>query len=327
MLQLSAARLGGIDELAFEEVGVPKPHDDDVVIKVEATALGFVDGLILAGRYQLKPTVPYVPGGEIAGVIEAVGDRVATYRPGDRVSTWQLGGGLAEFARAPARDVQPIPAQLSAVTAAAMLVDYQTAHYALVERGKLMAGERVLVLGAAGGVGAAAVEIAASLGGKVIAATSSAEKAHRAIALGASDVISSNCSGLEMRDQLRSKGPAGVIDVIVDPVGGEQFESMFRALAKGGRHLVIGFAAGAIPALPVNLALLKSASLVGVDVRHFVAASPDHAARNLRELFDAVVSGDLIGPAVRRYTLAQAQEAMIALSDRNRMGKVVVTPQ
>ncbi|MGF6507121.1 alcohol dehydrogenase catalytic domain-containing protein [Paraburkholderia sp. 32] len=209
MLQIIVRDFASPALLKNEDVAVPTITNDDVLLKVEATALGFVDGLMLQGRYQIKPPLPYVPGGEICGVVEEVGSNVTGVVPGDRVVTWQLGGGLAEYVRVPFREVQVVASSLDPVSAAAMLVDYQTAHYALVRRGSFVAGETVLVLGAAGGVGSAAVQIAARLGGKVIAAVSTAEKAERVRGLGAIEVINSGTSGMSIRDQLKNRGLDG----------------------------------------------------------------------------------------------------------------------
>src|SRR3954451_25135695 len=265
MRKFVSSEYGSLDAFALSEGEIPQPAQGEVRLKVEATALGFVDGLIALGRYQIRPPLPYVPGGEIAGTVDATGPGVDAVVVGDRVVTWQLGGGLAEYVTVEARAVDKIPAGLDATTAAAMLVDYQTAHYALFERGQLRSGETVLVLGATGGVGSAAVQLAARAEAYVIAAASTERKREMARQLGAAATIDSRAP--DLRTQLKAAAPQGSVDVIVDPVGGETFEAMFRSLAKEGRHLVLGFAGGSIPSLPANLPLLKSASLVGVAIR------------------------------------------------------------
>ncbi|MGH1589005.1 NADPH:quinone oxidoreductase family protein [Methylobacterium phyllosphaerae] len=315
---------GSLDAFRLIARTMPDPASNQVRLRVEATALGFVDGLLVEGRYQIKPPIPYVPGGEIAGVVDAVGAGVQHLTAGDRVITWQLGGGLAEYTVVAADEVEPIPANLRFESAAAMLVDYQTAQYALFERGQVKAGETVLVAGAAGGVGSAAVQLAARAGAYVIAATSTPEKRDRAIALGAQVVI--NSASDDIRAEIRAAAPRGVVDVVVDPVGGMTFEALFRSLAKEGRHLVIGFAGGSIPALPANLALLKSAALVGVDIRHFQTFRPQDARAARGALFAQVASGALAAPQIVPFRLAQAREALAATSHRERIGKIVVLP-
>jgi len=324
MRKFVGSELGSLDAFALSEGEIPQPAQGEVRLKVEATALGFVDGLIALGRYQIRPALPYVPGGEIAGTVDATGPGVDAVVVGDRVVTWQLGGGLAEYVTVEARAVDKIPAGLDATTAAAMLVDYQTAHYALFERGQLRPGETVLVLGATGGVGSAAVQLAARAGAYVIAAASTERKREMARQLGAAATIDSRAP--DLRTQLKAAAPRGSVDVIVDPVGGETFEAMFRSLAKEGRHLVVGFAGGSIPSLPANLPLLKSASLVGVEIRHFLASQPVKAQEVRTALFESIVSGTLRAPPVMTFPLERAAEALAATMKRDKVGKIVVLP-
>jgi NADPH2:quinone reductase len=322
MLSLEGASYGSLDAFRLVEQDVPAPLAGQVRIRVEATALGFVDGLIAQGRYQIKPPLPYVPGGEIAGVVDAIGAGVSHLSAGLRVVTWQLGGGLSEYLAVAANEVELIPAGLDYASAAAMLVDYPTAHYALFERGRVRAGERVLVVGASGGVGSAAVQLAARAGAHVVAAASTAEKRDRARVLGARTTI--NSASDDIRAEIRANAPGGVVDVVVDPVGGSSFEALFRSLAKDGRHLIIGFAGGSIPALPANLPLLKSAALVGVDIRHFHASRPDDARLARSALLEQVASGVLAGPQIATFSMDQAREALGAAPRRDKAGKVVV---
>jgi NADPH2:quinone reductase len=324
MRKFVGSELGSLDAFALSEGEIPQPAQGEVRLKVEATALGFVDGLIALGRYQIRPPLPYVPGGEIAGTVDAIGPDVDAVVVGDRVVTWQLGGGLAEYVTVEARALDKIPAGLEATTAAAMLVDYQTAHYALFERGQLRSGETVLVLGATGGVGSAAVQLAARAEAYVIAAASTERKREMARQLGAAATIDSRAP--DLRAQLKAAAPRGTVDVIMDPVGGETFEAMFRSLAKEGRHLVIGFASGSIPSLPANLALLKSASLVGVEIRHFLASQPVKAQEVRTALFERVASGTLRAPTVMTFPLERAAEALAATMQRDKAGKIVVLP-
>jgi NADPH2:quinone reductase len=324
MRKFIGSEYGSLDAFTLREGEIPQPAEGEVRLKVEATALGFVDGLIVQGRYQIRPPLPYVPGGEIAGTVDATGPGVDVVQVGDRVAAWQLGGGLADYVTVEARAVDKIPAGLDATTAAAMLVDYQTAHYALFERGQLRQGETVLVLGATGGVGSAAVQLAARAGAYVIAGASTERKREMARHLGAAATIDSRAPDLRM--QLKAAAPQGSVDVIVDPVGGETFEAMFRSLAKEGRHLVIGFASGSIPSLPANLPLLKSASLVGVEIRHFLASQPVKAQEVRTALFESVVSGTLRAPAIITFPLERAAEALAATMQRDKAGKIVVLP-
>src|SRR3954447_3626530 len=324
MRKFIGSEYGSLDAFTLREGVIPQPAEGELRLKVEATALGFVDGLIAQGRYQIRPPLPYVPGGEIAGTVDATGPGVDAVVISDRVVTWQLGGGLAEYVTVDARAIDKIPAGLDATTAAAMLVDYQTAHYALFERGQLRPGETVLVLGAAGGVGSAAVQLAARAGAFVIAAASTEQKRDLARQLGAAATIDSRAP--DLRTQLKAAALQGSVDVIVDPVGGETFEAMFRSLAKEGRHLVLGFAGGSIPSLPANLPLLKSASLVGVEIRHFLASQPVKAQEVQTALFESVVFGTLRAPTVMTFPLERAAEALAATMQRDKSGKIVVLP-
>ena len=316
--------LGSLDHFALQELRTPEPGPGQMRIRVEATALGFVDGLMVQGRHQITPPLPYVPGGEIAGVVDAVGAGVQAMAVGQRVVTWQLGGGLAEQAVVDANDVDVVDEGLGAVAAASLLVDYQTAHHALFDVARIGAGETVLVLGAAGGVGAAAVQMAARAGLRVIAAASTPEKRQAALALGAHDTV--DYSVADWRPELKRKAPAGMVDIVFDPIGGATFEPAFRSLGKEGRYLVVGFASGSIPSLPVNLALLKNAALLGVEVRHLLSRDPAKARRVRHALFAMVKAGHLKAPRVVTFPLERTREALLATSARGRLGKVVVVP-
>lgn len=313
-------QLGSLEHFGFEDVPVPSPGPGQVLIRHKAVAIGFVDGLIIEGKYQLTPELPYIPGGEIAGVVEAVGEGVKADLVGSRVVTWQLGGGFAEFSVAAASDVDLIPDNLDDVSAAALLVDYQTARYALLERGQLKPGETIVVAGAAGGVGSAAIQIARRQGARVVAAVSSPQKAERAKELGADLIVLSNPATI--RNEL--KGILEGIDAVLDPVGGALSEQLFRSLAKEGRHLVVGFAAGSIPSIKLNLALLKSASIIGVDLRHFYAAHPAAARSSRCELLEDVSSGVLVRPRTMTYGFRDGRDALRGAGNRGRVGKPTV---
>jgi NADPH2:quinone reductase len=322
MRSVIGTSFGPPESFAIVERPVPEPGEGQVRIRIGATALGYVDGLLIHGRYQLRPSLPYVPGGEIAGTVDAVGDGVTSVNVGDCGVTWQLGGGLADYIVVDATDVDVLESDLSLAVAAAMLVDYQTAHYALFEQGRVNAGDTILVLGASGGVASAAVQLAARAGAYVIAAASTEDKRTAALRLGARATI--DYSRAHWRDTLKQLAPGGAADVVLDPVGGDTLELAFRSLAKGGRYLVVGFAAGRIPSLPVNLALVKNAMLIGVDIRHFLATQPERARRVRRALFSLVAHRTLTKPAMILFTLEQAREALAATMLRERKGKVVV---
>jgi NADPH:quinone reductase len=307
------------------EQPMPEPGVGQIRIRIEATALGYVDGLMMEGRYQIRPPLPYVPGGEIAGVVDAIGAKVTTPAVGERVVTWQLGGGLAEYVVVDAADVDSVPPELPLPIAAAMLIDYQTAHYALFDQGKVAAGDTVLVLGATGGVASAAVQMAARVGAYVIAAASTGDKRRAALGLGAHAAVDYTRS--DWQEELKASAPAGAVDVVLDPVGGDSFQPAFRSLAKGGRYLVVGFAGGGIPSLPVNLALLKNAALFGVDIRYFLATRPERARRVRKSLFSMVMAGYLKEPVITTFLLEHAREALEATMLREKHGKVVVLPQ
>jgi NADPH2:quinone reductase len=313
-----------IGSYALIDEPMPEPGHGQLRIRIEATALGFVDGLMMQGRYQIKPPLPYVPGGEIAGVVDAVGSGVTGPLVDERVVTWQLGGGLAEYVVVDAADVDVVPGGLPMPVAAAMLVDYQTAHYALFDQGRLTAADTLLVLGAGGAVSSAAIQLAVHAGARVIAAASSESKRKAACEFGA--VAAIDYSLPDWREALRVVALEGV-DVVLDPVGANMFEPAFRSLAKGGRYLVIGFAGGAIPSLPVNLALLKNATLHGVDVRYFLESRPEQARRVRTALFSMVARGHLRSPATIAFPLANASDAVLATFDRSRRGKIVVLPR
>ncbi len=252
----------GVQALKWTELPTPTPGADEVRIRIQAASLNFPDLLIVQNKYQMKPALPFVPGSEYAGVIEAVGSEVKHLKVGQTVACLSGTGGFATHTLAPAKLCLPLTPSFNAVDAAAFIMIYATSYHALVDRAELKAGETVLILGAAGGVGSSAIQIAKAVGAKVIAAASTDEKCALCRQLGADEVI--NYTNGDFREQIKAltqgKGP----DVIYDPVGGEFSEPAFRSIAWRGRYLVVGFAAGPIPALPWNLALLKGASIVGV---------------------------------------------------------------
>ncbi|MFN3457756.1 MAG: NADPH:quinone oxidoreductase family protein [Novosphingobium sp.] len=324
MKRVAVHALDGIAALVHEEAPLPEPGPGELRLKVGAAGLGFVDGLLIAGKYQWKPPLPFVPGGEIAGTVDAVGEGVTGWALGQAVGAWLMGGGLAEFCVVPASSLVALPHGIGIEVAAAVLLDYATADYALNLRGALRAGETVFVLGANGGVGRAAMAIAKADGAKVVAGVSGPARRDAAMARGASATV--DLSQANWREELRAVLAGGAPDIVVDPLGGDLTEPAFRSLAKGGRHLVIGFAAGRIPALPVNLALLKNAALVGVDVRHFAEQDTATFTARLTRLLQRIARGDVQAPPVMPFPLAQAQDAFAALAQRGRNGKVIVVP-
>lgn len=321
MKQFALAELVGAASGRIVDTALPQPASGEVRVRVEAVGLGFVDDLIVSGRYQWKPQLPFVPGGEIVGTVEAVGEGVQGLTTGTRVAAWRMGGGLCEYCTLPAGYLVPVPAPLASADAAGMVLDYATADYALIGRGQLRKGDTVFVLGATGGVGGAAVRIARAVGAEVIAGVSKLSQGDKVLADGASAVV--DCSAPDWRDQLRGHP----LDLVFDPLGGAFTEPAFRSLGKLGRHLVVGFAAGGIPALPVNLPLLKSASLVGVDVRFFAESDPEGFRQRLALVFDQAARGSLRPPETLCFSLGEAAAAFAALTRRGRGGKVVVCPQ
>jgi NADPH2:quinone reductase len=274
----------GVQALKWTELPTPTPGADEVLIRIQAASLNFPDLLIVQNKYQMKPALPFVPGSEYAGVIEAIGSEVKHLKVGQTVACLSGTGGFATHTLAPAKLCLPLTPSFNAVDAAAFIMIYATSYHALVDRAQLKAGETVLILGAAGGVGSSAIQIAKAVGAKVIAAASTDEKCALCRQLGADEVI--NYTNGDFREQIKAltqgKGP----DVIYDPVGGEFSEPAFRSIAWRGRYLVVGFAAGPIPALPWNLALLKGASIVGVFWGDFAKREPLKNAEMLATLTD-----------------------------------------
>lgn len=324
MLAFRVHELGSVADFRLEEVPAPRPGKGQLLVRVEATAIGYVDRLVMQGRYQVKPSTPFVPGGEIVGVIEAIGEEVSGFQPGQRVASWQFGGGLAEYVLLCAGRTVPVPAVLAPASAASFLLDYLTAHYGLFDRGGLTSGQTVLVTGASGGVGSAAVQLASASGATVIGLASGELKRATVASLGASLVI--DYRNVEWRATLKRVHPSGV-DRVFDPVGGALLEPCFRSLAKGGRHLVVGFAAGGdIASLPSNLTLLKSGELVGVDARYLWDSEPERVRSILGEVLD-MVADDRLSPLVwREFALEEAASAVAALDLPDRIGKVIVRP-
>ncbi|MEO3388813.1 NADPH:quinone oxidoreductase family protein [Mesorhizobium sp. CAU 1741] len=308
--------------LRLEEVPSPVPGKGQVLMQVRACGLNFFDGLMVEGKYQTKPELPFTPGSEVAGVVTAVGENVVTLRPGQRVLAFNGIGGYAQEALAEAERVYPIPDAMSFEQAAGFLITYATSHHALKDRAILRPGETVLVLGAAGGVGLTAVEIAKRMGARVIAAASTQEKLDLCRAHGADESI--NYAEEDLRQRIKDLTQGRGVDVVYDPVGGGQTETALRSLAVNGRHLVIGFAAGDIPKVALNLLLLKQTAIVGVFWGAFARADPQRHAANMVELFAWFAERSLRPHISARYPLDRFAEALDVVMERSAKGKVVL---
>jgi NADPH2:quinone reductase len=310
------------DTLRVTTVADPVPGPGQVLLRVAATGLGYVDALTVAGLYQIKPGLPFIPGNEMAGQVLALGPGVASVAAGARVICVGARGGLAEAAVVPADSLYPIPDSLSTLDAASFVVNYCTALHGLANDGQLRAGEWVLVLGASGGVGAAAVDVARAMNARVIAAASTEAKRQACLRLGADAVV--DYSRPDWRQDLRAITGSGQVDVVYDPVGGDFAEPALRSLAPGGRFLVVGFAAGPIPRIPLNLPLLKRCAIVGVNWGASVAARPALAPEVMGRLLDWIRDGAIHPRPGAVYPLDEAGAAMAAMLNRQTIGKVVI---
>ena len=318
---------GGPETLRLEDLPGPVAAPGELLVRVRACSMNFPDVLIIEDKYQLKPQRPFAPGGEIAGEVMAAGEGVTGWKPGDRLIAALGFGGLAEQVIVPADRAIPLPAERSFEEGSALLMTYATVIHALVDRGRLEAGQRLLVLGAAGGIGIAAIEVGKALGARVIAAVSSDAKAQAARDAGADDALVYPADAVDPRalSQLfkDAVGPAGA-DVILDPVGGPYTEAALRSIAWEGRFLVVGFPAG-IAKLPLNLTLLKSCDVCGVFWGAFAARDPKTNAEHVEQLFRWWGEGKIAPRISATYPLERAGEAIAALRDRKAVGKLVVT--
>ena len=314
---------GPAETLVLEDIASPEPKKNEVLLQVHAAGVNFPDTLIIEGKYQFKPPFPFSPGGEAAGVVGAVGEKVTHVKPGDRVMALTGWGSFAEEVAVPGYSVMPIPDGMDFASAAAFGMTYGTSMHALKQRANLQPCETLLVLGASGGVGLAAVEIGKAMGAKVIAAASSEAKLEVAKAAGADVLINYSEGGL--KDKLKEITGGQGVDVIYDPVGGDLFEEAFRSIAWNGRMLVVGFASGTIPSLPANLTLLKGASLVGVFWGSFAQRQPQDNAANFQQLFAWFAEGRIKPLVSQTYPLDKAADAINHLGQRKAVGKVVVT--
>jgi NADPH2:quinone reductase len=330
MKALLSKAVGGPDTLVLEDMPSPTPRANQAVIQVKACGVNYPDVLIIEDNYQFKPSRPFAPGGEVSGVVKAIGDAVTNVKVGDRVLGNTGWGGMAQELALEASRLVPMPDSMPFDEAAAFIMTYGTSYHALKDRGHMKPGETLLVLGAAGGVGLAAVELGKAMGARVIAAASSDEKVALAKEHGADEGVVYPQGPFDKEGQRAlsnlfkdALGPAGA-DLVYDGVGGDYAEAALRSMAWEGRFLVIGFPAG-IPRIPLNLPLLKGCDIVGVFWGTAVTRDPAGHQRNVRELFELYAKGKIKPYVSERYPLARAGEAITHLASRKAMGKVVVT--
>ncbi len=312
----------GVQTLRWEAQARPEPGAGEALVRIHAASLNFPDLLIVQGKYQMRPPLPFVPGAEFSGVVEAVGAGVHHLRPGTRVAGFTGTGAFATHACVNAALLAPLPDAFALDAAAAFICTYATSQHALLDRAQLQSGETVLILGAAGGVGTAAIQLAKAAGAHVIAATSSTDKSQRCLALGADHCIDLSRQDLRatLKELTGGRGP----DVIYDPVGGELSEAAFRSIAWRGRHLVVGFAQGQIPALPLNLCLLKGASMVGVFWGEFAKREPQQNAALLAELVRLHLAGRIAPVLDQRFAMRDLPAAFARMQSRQVIGKILL---
>src|SRR5258705_9574746 len=316
-------QFGPPESLVVEELPSPKAGSGEVVVTVKAASVNFPDFLIIQNKYQFKPPLPFSPGSELSGVVKEVGAGVTNVRAGDRVIAFTTYGAFAEEVKTEAVRLLPLPEKMDFVTGAAFLLTYATSDHALRDRGALKSGETLLVLGAAGGVGLAAIDIGKALGARVIACASSDDKLAVCRSHGADEGI--NYATEDLRERIKALTDGRGVDVVYDPVGGPYSEAAVRSLAWRGRLLVVGFAAGDIPKLPLNLALLKGASLVGVFWGDFTRREPRQFAESVRQLGEWYRQGKVRPHVSQTFPLEKAAEALKLMAARQVKGKVVLT--
>jgi len=325
MKALLCTEFGPLEKLTIREIPKPSPGPGQVLLDVKASSLNFPDVLMAQGLYQVKPPLPFSPGTEMAGVVVETGVDVQGVKTGDRVIAMPGWGGFAEECAVDAGRLIPLPEGMDFDTGAAFLYTYETSLHALRDRGRLQAGETLLVLGAAGGVGLAAVEIGKAMGARVIAAASSEDKLALCKERGADEAI--NYVSENLRGCINELTGQRGVDIVFDPVGGSYTETALRAMAWGGRLLVIGFAAGDIPKIPINLALLKERSIIGVYWGESIKHDPEGHARNVKQLVEWLAAGKVNPVISERVPLSEAADAMKRMFNRQVKGKVVVLPE
>jgi len=327
MKALVVKEFGALDSMTLEDVASPQPGEDEALVDIKAASVNFPDLLVIQGKYQVLPPLPFSPGKECAGVVKAVGAKVTHVKPGDRVLIQIEYGGYAQQVATKAVNCHVIPEAMSFTEAAAMGLTYMTAHFALVERAHIKAGESVLVTGAAGGVGMATIQVAKALGATVLAAVSNADKAAAAKAAGADHIIDTSVENI--RDGLRDQVYAAVgkkgVDVVVENVGGDIFDACLRAIAWSGRIIVVGFAGGRIPEVKAGHLLVKNISLIGLQFSNYRDREPEKCLAVRKQLFDLYRAGKLKPYVMATFPLASYMEALALVRDRKVIGKVVLT--
>jgi NADPH2:quinone reductase len=325
MKALVCEAYGPVENLVYRDMPDPVPGAGEILVAIAAIGVNFPDGLLVEGKYQAKPQVPFMPGGEFAGQVAALGPGASGFAVGDRVLGWNVGrGAYAEQIAVPAGELFPLPASMSMDQGAALLCATATAHHALRQRGRLQAGETLVVLGAAGGTGIAAVQIGKAIGARVIAVCSSDEKIAFAKSQGADAGI--NYSRDDLNQAIKTLTDGRGADVVYDAVGGDAFDACSRAMAWDGRLLVVGFASGRIPTLPVNLTLVKGYAVIGVFWGAFTQREPAAYAANMRELFGWFEAGKVVPVIDRVFALADGVKAIQYVTGRGARGKVVIRP-
>jgi len=311
------------DKLKVKVIEDPSPVKNEVLIRVHATGLGYVDALTVAGLYQIKPQLPFIPGNEISGVIEQVGEEVKHLRVGQRVLAMPSQGGLAELVCLSESRCTPIPEVLSHEGAASFLVNYCTAYHGLERCGQLKEKETILILGASGGVGMAAIDVAKAMGAVVIAAASTKRKRDACLESGADHVV--NYTKSNWRDDVKKILDGKPLNLVYDPVGGDYSEPALRCLGPDGRFLVVGFAAGSIPSVPLNLPLLKRCAIIGVNWGGYIAENPSESRPVLTVLLEWIAAKKLKPQAGETASLKKAGNAMMKMLNRKAIGKIVIT--
>jgi NADPH:quinone reductase-like Zn-dependent oxidoreductase len=322
MKALVCTEFNSFESLTIKDIQLPTPAPDEVLINVHACSISFPDLLILQNKYQFKPTLPFSPGGEISGIIDSVGKNISKLKKGDRVIALSKWGGLAEQAAVNVKQVFTLPSNVDFITGASTLYSYGTSYHALKDRAQIKQGETLLVLGASGGVGLAAVELGKIMGAKVIAAASTDEKLKICTEKGAEQTINYTTEDLRSAIKLITNGKG--VDVVYDAVGGQLSEPALRSMAWGGRFLVVGFAAGEIPAFPANIPLLKGCSIVGVFFSGFIEHDPKTSDQNFDALQNWIQSGKLKPYVSQVYPFEKSIQALKDLSDRKVVGKAVI---
>lgn len=322
MKAIVCQKFGPPSDLQLLDIESPVPGEKEVLVEVKACGVNFPDTLIIQGLYQFKPELPFTPGSDIAGVVKAVGEKIKHVKPGDEVFGFVMNGGFAEEVIVPGKSCFPKPPNMSFPVAASFMMAYGTSHYALKNRGKLKEGETLLVLGASGGVGLAAVELGKVMGARVIAAASTDDKLALCKEYGADEVINYKTENLKERIKALTNGKGA--DVVYDPVGGDYSEAALRATAWEGRFLVVGFAAGEIPKIPLNLTLLKGCQIVGVFWGSFAAQFPNENMQNILELMKWYTEGKLKPHIHGVYPLAESSAALEEMMNRKVKGKIII---